>query len=313
MSRKSVSLSFILRSSLIACIFFISSSGIANAIEENGDPCADAALMELNGSLRGYDDRGHEPLLVKLEIPSPGILSLDVSVPGSARALPKLGLADAACGASATEPVVLERSAAHLVLAAQRPGPHVFQVASQDPAMPLHDFKLISGFSPDAAERLVDKGGEDEEIIEIEPDPLIYVDPAENRSLPSRLHDLCRRGETDDHGDTFTCATFLIPGRDVVGEIRNGWGDDGDVFRILLGAAGEAKLWTLELETTGPTDTFGGLYDQFGSRLEKSDEAGDGGNFRIVRVLPAGTYYVRVEGRNGAEGFYALSVHAAPW
>jgi hypothetical protein len=98
-----------------------------------------------------------------------------------------------------------------------------------------------------------------------------------------------------------------------VGELRNGWGDDGDVFRIVVGDAGAAKLWTLEVETTGSIDTFGALYDQFGTRLEKSDGGGGGDNFRIVRVLPAGTYYVRIEGRHGAEGSFGLRVDSSPW
>lgn len=308
---RNASHSVVLRWSLIACFFVTSTSLAANGFEAGADPCAAATPMAANGSLRGFGEPGDEPLYVKMEIPSPGILSLDVSVPASAGALPKLGLADLDCGGPAAEPVVLERSASHIVLVAEAAGSQLFRLASQDPELPLREFKLISAFAADAATGpLNEKGGEDEEIIEIEADPLVYTPPPGSRSLPSRLRELCR--ESDDHGDSFTCATFMTPGRVVAGEIRNGWGDDGDVFRLDLGGAGAAELWSLEIETSGSLDTFGGLYDRSGIRLA-ADGGREGSNFRIVRLLPPGAYYVRVEGRGGAEGSYRLRVLASPW
>lgn len=268
--------------------------------------------MELNASLRGIGEPDASDLLVKLDIPSAGILSLDLATPGSATALPKLAVADLACGTPG--PIVLERSASHLIIAVESPGPSFFRVASQDPSQPLERFRLDSGFSPDADAVLpIDKSGEDQEVIEIDANPLVYTAPAENRSLQARLDELCRRGEADDHGDSFTCATFLVPGRRIMGEIGNGWGDDADVFRFVLGGAGATKLWTLEIESVGSTDTFGDLYDQSGTLLEKKDGGGNGDNFRIVRVLPSGVYYVRVEGSHGAQGLYGLGVHASSW
>ncbi len=301
----------------LAVLLAVAPAGYAGSVEGGEQkPCAAATAVELNSGLRVWDDNQGEPLLVKLEIPSAGIVSIDVAVPGTAPAEPKLGFVGPGCGAPGVhrEPVILERSVTHLVLVAQESGPLLFRVASEDPLLPLQELKLRTGFVPDAAPRQPwPKGGEDEEEIELEPDPIIYAGQDENRSLHAKLHELCRWGELDDHGDSFTCATLLSPGQDMVGEIGNGWGDDGDVFRFVLGGPHETRLRTLAIETTGDLDTFGVLYDRSGQRLDRGDGGGSGSNFRIVRTLGPGTYFVRVEGRGGAQGRYALRVEASPW
>ena len=54
------------------------------------------------------------------------------------------------------------------------------------------------------------------------------------------------------------------------------------------------------IETTGTTDTWGQLWDSAGTRLESDRNGGTGNNFRIERVLVAGTYYIRVAGETDA-------------
>jgi len=307
----------IFRLVFLAGLLAAAPAGYAGSIEGGEQkPCAVATPVDLNSSLRLYGDPQGEPLFVKLEVPSAGILSIDVAVPGTAPAEPKLGFVGSGCGVPEmrSEPVVLERSATHLVLVAQDSGPHLFRVASEDPLLPLHELKLRTGFVPDAAPgQPWPKGGEDEEEIEIEPNPLVYAGEDESRSLHAKLHELCRWGELDDHGDSFPCATLLSPGQGMVGEIGNDRGDDSDVFRFVLGSPQETQLRTLVIETTGDLDTFGVLYDRSGQRLEKADGGGSGSNFRIVRTLGPGTYFVRVEGRDGVQGRYALRVEASSW
>lgn len=310
------------RSALFLSIL-VTPAVFAGTVDDGEAACAEATVAELNTSLRGAEThpwraggRQGETLFVKLEVPSAGVLSVDVVVPGSAAVEPKLGLADSGCGVpqGTPKPVLLERSTTHLVLDVQEPGPHVFRVASQDPRQPLGDIKLRTGFAPyRASGAWVPKSGEDEEEIEIQPDPILAFGEGEDRSLHSKLHELCRSGEVDDHGDSFTCATWLSPGRDMVGEIGNGWGDDDDFFQFRLGDADATKLWTVEIETIGDLDTFGGLYDRDGQRLEVGDEGGNGANFRIARTLDPGIYFVRVGGRDGSEGSYRLRVEASPW
>lgn len=92
-----------------------------------------------------------------------------------------------------------------------------------------------------------------------------------------------------DHGDTRAEATSLQPDTEEAGDLdRSG---DVDYFRIEVPEAGR-----LTVETTGPTDTVGYLQDAQGQPLAEDDNAGADDNFRIVRQVPAGTYYVGVVG-----------------
>ena len=92
-----------------------------------------------------------------------------------------------------------------------------------------------------------------------------------------------------DHGDTRAEATSLQPDTEEAGDLdRPG---DVDYFRIEVAEGGR-----LTVETTGPTDTVGYLQDAQGRPLAEDDNAGADDNFRIVRQVPAGTYYVRVVG-----------------
>ncbi len=304
------------RSFFLLGLLVLSSPLLATGLGGGHEAC-NPVPVDPDGSLRAASDRIGEPFFVAVDVPSVGILSLDVTVPaaarpGSAPAEVKLGFTGPGCGAADAghAPALVERSATHLVLAVPAPGPQVFRLAAADPSLPLGDFRLRTAFSPDGRSRSPDKVGEDEEEIEIEANPLVHEGLGESRPLASRLDELCRSGEVDDHGDSFPCATFLAPGRAVAGEIGNGWGDDQDVFVVVLGGSPETELRTLEIEAAGDVDVVGGLYDRAGQRLATG--VGDGG-FRIVRTVRPGTYYVRVGGGEGAEGFYALRVEASAW
>ncbi len=346
------------RSVIVTFLLVVTTSVHASSV----DPvCRHATPVDLNSSLRAYAGQEGEPFLVRLEVPAPGLLSVDVTVPGGAAARPMLAAMNRACGLPPVtgETQVLERSAGHLVVAARGSGTYVFGISSQDPRQPLADVKLSSGFVPgvvsgggftkdgenedeieidgspfadpgdctpskdgenedeieidgspfaDPGTCIPTKDGENEDEIEIDGSPLTAPGQTASRSLHAMLGQLCGLGEVDDHGDTFTCATFLSVGQSMSGEIRNGWGDDADIFHFMLGDARGTDLWTVEIETTGGVDTVGGLYDRSGQRL---DQAEDGG-FRIARTLSPGAYFVRISGRDGAEGLYTLRVSASP-
>lgn len=130
-----------------------------------------------------------------------------------------------------------------------------------------------------------------------------YDPTAHGSGLLLPLAGLCRGAGVDDHGDTLPCATRLAAGRTAAGEIDNDAGDDVDVFAFAV-----TELTTVSLESTLGTDTFGSLYDRFGQRLEQDDDGGDGANFRIVRTLSPGLYFLRVEGGHGAEGPYQVTL-----
>lgn len=77
-----------------------------------------------------------------------------------------------------------------------------------------------------------------------------------------------------------------------------------NAYRITL-----AQTGTLVVSTTGATDTVGELFDGTGKFLQRDDDGGEGKNFRIARVLPAGVYFVRVLGRTAVTfGDYKLVI-----
>jgi len=106
-----------------------------------------------------------------------------------------------------------------------------------------------------------------------------------------------------DHGDDPPSATAVdIPSTTAgVLEVR-----DKDYFRIDIVQAG-----TLTLETTGDTDTFGMLLNRTGSEVARSDDDGEGFNFRIAMdSIGTGTHYLEVRGYDALRttGAYSLSV-----
>ena len=104
-----------------------------------------------------------------------------------------------------------------------------------------------------------------------------------------------------DHGDDRATATGVEAGSDTDGTLESG---DVDYFRIVLDAPG-----TLEIYSSGRTDTYGYLEDAAGETLRSNDDGGAGTNFRISEDVSAGTYYVRVRGYSSrTTGEYTLSV-----
>ena len=242
----------------------------------------------------------------RLDLPAAGLLHLDLSVAGSES---RARLALVAEDAMTLKP--LARST-HEWLARSGGGVLFLTVAAEDPRRPLPPYRLSSRFAaleksdtdgelepdPDPVTggclgdswRKSDTDGE----LEPDPDPLIIPGPV------TAQRTLCSTTGGDDHGDSLHCATPILDR--AAGTLANGWGDDVDVFRFRLCA------WrTVEVATAGDTDTHGGLYDRSGQRLAGDDDGGDGGNFRLVRTLGPGVYFVRVEGERST-GPYALEV-----
>ncbi|MCB4743952.1 MAG: DUF1566 domain-containing protein, partial [Sulfurovum sp.] len=81
--------------------------------------------------------------------------------------------------------------------------------------------------------------------------------------------------------------------------------EDIDYFKIVIPYTG-----TLLVETTGSTDTSGSLLDASGVQVASDNNSGTGANFKFLKRVTAGTYYVRVK-RNSASstGHYALVTH----
>ena len=110
-----------------------------------------------------------------------------------------------------------------------------------------------------------------------------------------------------DHGDTRERATRVEVNTQTDGVLDRA--GDVDYFRVAVPRAGR-----LTVETAGTTDTFGYVGGASGGWLMQDDDGGTERNFRIVRDVAAGTYYVAVVGFNRtATGPYMLAVRfAAP-
>jgi hypothetical protein len=140
--------------------------------------------------------------------------------------------------------------------------------------------------------------------IEVAPGP--GAEDEDEIEIQASFTDACHLGDTDDHGDSFLCATPIDVDDSDSGEISAA--SDHDVFTFTLTSSA-----TLTIESTGSTDVAMSLYDDDGVLLETDDNDGpyDGVNFQIVRSLSAGRYYVRIEGVSD-DGAYGLSVSEVP-
>lgn len=108
---------------------------------------------------------------------------------------------------------------------------------------------------------------------------------------------LCHLGARDDHGDSFACATELLPGKPMAGEISPA---DQDVFSFVLGSPS-----TVVIESSSRPDLGGSLFDAEG-RLLSTAEKGQSTRLRMTQALGAGRYFFQVEGAKGARGFYSV-------
>jgi hypothetical protein len=213
------------------------------------------------------------------------------------------------------------------MLVAAQTEPYYFRVGSRSHWQGAGEVELASLFvaSRESDDRFA-KGGEDEEEIEIEADPLVYVGSDIGKSVPAMLYELCQRGRhsdggsdgvgdgggDDDHGNTFSCATVLGAGDAIGGEIDHRQGRDVDVFLVVLSATEGPRGWAVEFQSEGDLDTLGTLYDRSGRPLAHDDDGGSAKNFRIAEILDSGMYFVRVEGYEGAAGSYGLRIDAVP-
>ena len=109
------------------------------------------------------------------------------------------------------------------------------------------------------------------------------------------------QGTGDDHGNSSATATRVSVPSTTAGNISTG--TDLDFFSFTLSASR-----TVTLRSTGSLDTYGTLYDASGNVLDEADDDADS-NFSMTNTLPAGTYFVSVEGYSSSDvGAYKLVV-----
>ena len=143
------------------------------------------------------------------------------------------------------------------------------------------------------------KGGEDEEIIELD-----------GFQAPPRGF----AGRADDHSASLACATYAGNGRKLAGRLHEP--GDIDTFRIWVGSADaqhpDHGLWRLHLGAGSSDDLRVALYDADG--LSLSDDPRQG------TALAAGFYFLRVGSHetgagtsHAVAGEYLLTLDVEPW
>ncbi len=106
--------------------------------------------------------------------------------------------------------------------------------------------------------------------------------------------------DSDDHGDYTYTATSISSDSTTSGYISS---SDDDYFKITLTSSG-----TLTLTTTSSINTYGTLYNSYGTQIASNYSSGSGSNFKIEKELDAGTYYLKVEGYySTTTGSYTLN------
>ena len=314
MSRTANTAHKCLRSAVILSVLAVSVPCSLAAFGANDRDVSVATSVDLNTTTRVFYS-GVE-LCFEIDVVSTGILTLDVSVSGLEAVEPRIALYDDASGGAedgGKSLACIARTPTSMVLDIQASGTYAFCVSAQDSARSLDEVKIRNGFLSGGIRVAMDGDPEHDQpptpwdagwFAAKTEDDAEYEPPPDPKARSETVRGfLCQLGETDDHGDTPFCSTPLTRGRVVGGEIRNDWGDDNDFFVFAL-----ARHRTVRIKTFGDTDTLGGLYDHRGYRIASDDDGGDGGNFRIVKTLGPGIYFVRVEGRNREEGSYRLGV-----
>src|SRR4030042_7103909 len=107
--------------------------------------------------------------------------------------------------------------------------------------------------------------------------------------------------ETREHGNDFGTATNLN-----VGTIEYGAIDipgDKDYFKFTVNQAAVYVIYT-----RGTMDTSGFLYDSNYAYITNDSGSGELNNFRIVRTLNPGTYYIEVSKYSNGTGNYELHI-----
>ncbi|MCB4752675.1 MAG: PPC domain-containing protein [Sulfurovum sp.] len=104
----------------------------------------------------------------------------------------------------------------------------------------------------------------------------------------------------DDHTSSRIAATSINPNSTTQGRIEVA--GDVDFFKIRIPSSG-----TLVVKTTGLTDTYGTLLNANGHQIASDDNGSTYSNFRILKSVSTGTYYVKVKHSSASSiGYYTL-------
>jgi hypothetical protein len=279
----------------LALAFVLASSPAAADAPDTREP----AELLLNTTVR-HAAIAPEPGAVaaarfRMEIPEAGILALDLTVAGGMQPEPVLHILGNA-------PRRIAQTPTSLLVEIREAGTLFVEVAALEHDQRLPAFKLRSAFeatSP-AADSAIDKDVDpwDDDLDGKTPPP---PPPPPNGAVAG---DLCALGEQDDHGDVSLCATPIVSAKTVAGVLHNDAGDDEDLFVFHL-----PVMAVVTVEATSDSALRVVLRDRDGLAVAVTQSADGGTPMRLARALGAGRYFLEVEGLNGDDAVYALTLH----
>ena len=272
---------------------------------------------------------------VAVEVAGAGELMVEVAGQGGARAWVEL-LPNSCVGSldSANHAVIRERSFSRQRLGVFGPGVYPFRIGLVDPDQGAGTVYFSSGLSmPEIFPRDSEDGDETEEIdvqiqpfqsrttvfsprdgedgdeteeIDVQIQPLQVVEPRtgciEGTGELSWSEDLVASNcSGEPANDLIWCARPVRGPGGISGELDTELGIDHDYFTFRLSESSIVRFFT-----TGSADTAGTLFDAQGQPLQFADEGGGDENFSLVAFLPAGVYFLRVDGAFGTTGKYTL-------
>ncbi len=281
---------------IVAVTSSISSPTRAALFEEvcqNPRPLAVGGTVSMDGLEAGTT------ALFSLEVPAPGRLAVEVTVPAVEPAVAWLEFLPFDCARDRKWPaLILEHSMSRRVLTLAEAGTYHFRVGVVSPEHRLPGYKLSSRFlAANPSEILTKDGdpGDDTEEGDNEILPLVG-------GVPAWTGTGCAKG-IEPANDLSFCAIRLPPNVMVKGELESSTCNDHDYFTFEL-----QRARRIQISTRGTTDTFGTLYDEYGHRLMADDDSGDDNNFALVATLSPGRYSIRVEGALDSQGAYELTL-----
>ena len=286
--------------SLILTVFFLMGMcyGQVDAVplDDHGDTWKEATDLFLNGSQTGQIDAADDVDYFRLQITEAG--ELTVSTTGN---LDTIGSMEDDAGIFANGDQGGEGNNFSIVYNAK---PETYYISVRGNQNATGTYTLHASLSvpwEQVPEQEIIKAPESD-IIEAPELEILKVPESEVPDIIVDMVDPENHIIVDPEDNTPATATNL-PLETYISERIDSRGDV-DYFRVQVSPANAGRVL---FETSGPTDTYGRLYNSSGSQLTYDDDSGVGTNFRIVRTLSWGTYYIRVsEYNNDATGDYVV-------
>jgi len=123
------------------------------------------------------------------------------------------------------------------------------------------------------------------------------TDPTDPSDFPS---------QQDDHGDDCNTATTMSLNSTTHGVINKK--ADFDYFKVEVNSRSALNIYT-----SGTFDTSGTLYNSSCESMEIDDNSGDSDNFKILRYVSGGTFFISVQhSEESKTGQYTLHVDSIP-